>query len=242
MLPPALCVCPALARVDLGREPAQTPLSLDASAPPPLLPQLPPLRVAVYMHQKEFGRASNTGCLLGTLGARVYVAGIASDEASLLEALGSGADAGACAVLWPGEGAVSLAELRASTPPERWARGLTLVAVDATWACARRMLRRLPASAPRLSVDAAAFEAGRSLLHPARRYAGEAAERKCTYEAVVAALHALGALRAGEREDLQLTLKLKVDAVLLHKNRQPAYDSEALAAARLQALRDIADE
>ena len=163
MIPPALCVCPALARVAPGAA------------------HLPPLRLGVYMHQKEHGRASNTGCLLATaLGARVFVAGLAADEAALSSQFDD--VSGVCAVLWPGEGSVSLAELRAATPPERWARGLTLLAVDATWACARRLLNRLPADAPRLSVDAAAFDPGRSLLHPARRYSGEAADiRKCTY-------------------------------------------------------------
>ena len=243
MLPPALCVCPALARVSLQR-------GAEGSAP------LPPLRVAVYMHQKEHGRASNTGCLLApALGATIFLAGLAEHEAELAAMLSSssaapdGIDAegsgGVCAVLWPGEESLSLEQLRAATPPARWARGLTLLALDATWAGARKLLHRLPPGAPRLSVDAAAFEPGRSLLYPARRYSGEAAERRCTYEAVVAVLDALGALRDGERQALQLNLKLKVDALLLHKNRRPAYGkdtAEALAAARELALRQISAE
>ena len=243
MLPPALCVCPALARVSLQR-------AAEGCAP------LPPFRVAVYMHQKEHGRASNTGCLLApALGATIYLAGLKEHEAELAAMLSSSSSApdgsdtegagGVCAVLWPGEESLSLEQLRAATPPARWARGLTLLALDATWAGARKLLHRLPPGAPRLSVDAAAFEPGRSLLFPARRYSGEAAERRCTYEAVVAALDALGALRAGERAALQLNLKLKVDAVLLHKNRRPAYGkdtAEALAAARELALRQIAAE
>ena len=240
MLPPALCVCPALARVSLQR-------GAEGCAP------LPPLRVAVYMHQKEHGRASNTGCLLTpALGATIYLAGLAEHEAELAAMLSSSSDGsdaegagGVCAVLWPGEESLSLEQLRAATPAARWARGLTLLALDATWAGARKLLHRLPPGAARLSVDAAAFEPGRSLLFPARRYSGEAAERRCTYEAVVAALDALGALRDGERAALQLNLKLKVDAVLLHKNRRPAYGkdtAEALAAARELALRQIAAE
>ena len=211
-------------------------------------PHLPPLRLAVYIHQKEHGRASNTGCLLApALGARVYIAGIAADEAALAAALNPGDDdsAGVCAVLWPGEDSLSLDELRAATPPERWARGLTLVALDATWSCARRLLHRLPDSAPRLCVDAAAFDPGRSLLYPARRYSGDAAERRCTYEACVAILDALGALKPGEREALLLNLKLKIDALMAHKNRRPVYGkdtAEALAAAREHVLRQIANE
>ena len=248
MLAPGLCVCGALARRQPGAEGA------------------PPHRLAVLMHHKEHGRASNTGCLLApALGATIYLAGLKEHEAELAAMLNlsqsssssssssfapDGHDVaewegGVCAVLWPGEESVSLEELRAATPPARWARGLTLLALDATWAGARKLLHRLPPGAPRLSVDAAAFEPGRSLLFPARRYSGEAAERRCTYEAVVAALDALGALRAGERAALQLNLKLKVDAVLLHKNRRPAYGkdtAEALAAARELALRQIAGE
>ena len=244
MLPPALCVCPALARVSLQRA-AERCAPAEGCAPPP---PLPPLRIAVYMHQKEHGRASNTGCLLApALGADIYLAGLAEHEAALAALLSPPADGegGVCALLWPGEDSVSLEELRASTPPERWARGLTLLALDATWACARKLLHRLPPGAPRLSVDAAAFEPGRSLLYPARHYSGDAAERRCTYEAVVAVLDALGALRDGERQALQLNLKLKVDAVLRHKNRRPAYGkdtAEALAAARELALRQIAAE
>ena len=235
ILPPALCVCSALTRVALGSAGGA---------------QLPPLRLAVYIHQKEHGRASNTGCLLApALGARVYVAGIADDEAALAAALNPGDDsdgsAGVCAVLWPGEDSLTLDELRAATAPERWARGLTLVALDATWACARRLLHRLPDSAPRLCVDAAAFDPGRSLLYPARRYSGDAAERRCTYEACVAILDALGALKPGEREALLLNLKLKIDALMAHKNRSPVYGkdtAEALAAAREHVLRQIANE
>jgi DTW domain-containing protein YfiP len=148
-------------------------------------------------------------------------------------------------VLWPSDESLSLEQLRAATPPARWARGLTLLALDSTWAGARKLLHRLPPGAARLSVDAAAFDPGRSLLYPARRYSGHAAERHCTYEAVVAVLDALGALRGGERQALLLNLKLKIDALLRHKNRRPAYGkdtAEALAAARELALRQIAAE
>jgi DTW domain-containing protein YfiP len=221
MLTPALCVCSALAR----RAP---PNASSSSAPVPH-------RLALLMHHKEHGRASNTGCLLApALGASIHVAGIIEQERAL-GAMLDAAGAGGAAVLWPGEGAVSVEELRDATPGAAWRAGLLLVAVDATWSCARKMVKRLPAHIPRVALPSEAFTAGRSLLFPVRKYAGPCAERFCTYEAALALLDAAGGLAPGEREALTLNLKLKVDALLKHKNRRAAYGDEtgdALAGAQ----------
>lgn len=227
MLSPALCVCSTLAR----RAPGAT--------------AAPPHRVAVLMHHKEFGRASNTGCLLASaVGATLHVSGIVEDEAALHAALASAGEDGA-AVLWPGEGAVSLEELQAATPPEKWARGMLLIAIDATWGSARKLVKRVPPGVPRLALPAAAFAPGKSLLFPVRKYEGPCADRYCTYEACLALLDALGALGPGERAALTLNLKIKVDALLKHKNRRAVYGSETaevLAAAQAALLEELRRE
>ena len=219
MLAPALCVCSALARRTPG-----------------------PHRLAVLMHHKEYGRASNTGCLLApSVGASVHISGVEADEAALHASLAAAGEGGA-AVLWPGEGAITLEELRASTSPARWDAGLLLIAVDATWGSARKLVKRVPPDVPRLTLPAAAFAPGKSLLFPVRKYEGPCAERFCTYEACIALLDALGALAPGEREALTLNLKIKVDALLKHKNRRPVYaadTADALAAAHAALLNEL---
>ena len=194
------------------------------------------------MHHKEHGRAANTGCLLAPcLGASLHVAGVASDEAALAAAIAAAGDGGA-AVLWPSADALSVDQLRAATSPATWARGLTLIAIDATWGSARKMHKRVPGHLPRVALPPAAFAPGRSLLFPVRRYVGPCAERYCTYEAALALLDALGCLAEGEREALTLNLKLKVDALLAHKNRRAAYGDvtrEPLAAAREALLAEL---
>ena len=225
MMAPALCVCSALAR--------RAPGGVSGA---------PPHRLAVLMHHKEYGRASNTGCLLApSVGASVHVSGLAADEAALAAALEAAGPHGA-AVLWPGEGSISLEELRAQTPPARWEAGMLLIAIDATWGSARKLVKRVPPDVPRLSLPAAAFAPGRSLLFPVRKYEGPCAERFCTYEACIALLDALGALGPGERDTLTLNLKIKVDALLKHKNRRAVYGgetAEALATAHAALLDEL---
>ena len=69
--------------------------------------------VAVYLHHHEFGRGSSTGALVSTcLGGDTYVAGLRKDEEALralCERKGK-----KVAVLWPGEGAVSIGDLGVS--------------------------------------------------------------------------------------------------------------------------------
>jgi len=200
---PGLCVCAQLSRVDAA-----------------------PHRVACLVHHKEAGRGSNTGILLAKcLGATLHVSGITDHEAALHQAL---AAAPAAAVLWPGEGALTVEEFKASLPPGAFEAGVTLVAVDATWNGARKMVKRLPQHVPRITLPEGAFPPGKSLLYPVRKYGGvdEQAERQCTYEAVVATLDVFCALKPGERDALLLNLKRKVDALLKYKNRRTCYHVE----------------
>ena len=148
--------------------------------------------------------------------------------------------------------------------------GWTFVAVDATWNSARKMVSRIPSSVPRVSVPAEAFQAlaarvpplptHDSLLGPVRKYdarekkqkdqtpgtpsssrdgAGDSG-RRCTFEAVLASLLAVGALDEDACASLLRNVKVKVNAVLRQKHMPEAYDlsgegsggdAEALASA-----------
>ncbi len=101
---------------------------------------------------------------------------------------------------------------------------VNVVALDGTWNQARKMATKIPGHVPRLSLRACSVrlsaETNESLLAPARRYRGQAAEngRVSTLEAVEAALRELG---AGDRlsATLRANLKLKVEAVRLQNGR-----------------------
>ena len=142
--------------------------------------------------------------------------------------------------------------------------GWTFVAVDATWNSARKMVSRIPASVPRVSVPAEAFQAlakrvpplptHDSLLGPVRKYDARAkgaeknsekdSGRRSTFEAVLASLLAVGALDEDACASLLRNVKVKVNAVLRQKHMPEAYDlsgegsggdAEALASALANA-------
>jgi DTW domain-containing protein YfiP len=183
-----------------------------------------PHHVALLLHHKEAGRSSNTGILLTkAVNASLHVAGLMHHEEALSARL---AASPATAILWPGEGALSVEEWRASLAPGAFEAGCTLVAVDATWNSARRMVKRLPESIPRIALPPESFLRGKSLLDPVRKYAGTDAAKHCTYEATLAALVAMGVLPGDTRDALLLNLKCKVDALLVYKNRRTVYQSE----------------
>ena len=198
---PGLCVCSRLHAVSLA-----------------------PHHVALLVHHKEAGRSSNTGILLTkALSASLHVSGLTEHEDALHARLA--ASPAAC-VLWPGEGALTVEQWKEGLPPGAFEAGCTVVAVDATWGCARRMVKRIPAHVPRISLPAEAFAEGKSLLYPVRKYRGACVEKHCTYEATLAALCCLGLVPPEEREPLLLNLKAKVDSLLIYKNRQTAYSDE----------------
>lgn len=97
------------------------------------------------------------------------------------------------------------------------------VVVDTTWNCAKKMVKRIPDSVPRVTLSADTFPAGPSLLYPIRKYDGPCEDRVCTYEAVLGYLEESGSLDAEQREWLLFNLKLKVDSLLMGRNRRAAY-------------------
>lgn len=95
--------------------------------------------------------------------------------------------------------------------------------MDTTWNCAKKMVKRIPESVPRVTVSADIFPDGRSLLYPIRKYDGPCEDRVCTYEAVLGYLEEAGGLSAEQREWLLFNIKLKVDSLLKGRNRRAAY-------------------
>lgn len=192
-----------------------------------------PHQLGLYLHHKEHGRGSNTGVLLcTTLGAEMYVSGREDDEKALAARLEE-AGPSAC-VLWPGDESLSLAEFMAQIPEERRAEGVFMLAMDATWGSARKMVNRLPPTLTKVKLDADSFgDGGFSLLRPVRKYDGDAAERYCTFEAACAALLELGVWgppqseqALAQRAKQLVNLKAKVDGLLIYKNRSTVYSEE----------------
>lgn len=226
----------------------------------------PYARVVAYAHQNEVARGNSTGNLIpATLPfGELLVAGLAEHEARLENVLRE--NEGRVAVLWPRptmafaeirerisanarETAISRTKSPAADSLDRAADdakcvGWTFVAVDATWNSARKMVSRIPASVPRVSVPAEAFQAlakrvpplptHDSLLGPVRKYDARAkgaeknvvidSGRRSTFEAVLASLLAVGALDEDACAALLRNVKVKVNAVLRQKHMPEAYD------------------
>lgn len=226
----------------------------------------PYARVVAYAHQNEVARGNSTGNLIpATLPfGELLVAGLAEHEARLENVLRE--NEGRVAVLWP-RPTMAFAEIRermrdaretaisrTKSPRDTLDRvtrdarvGWTFVAVDATWNSARKMVSRIPASVPRVSVPAEAFQAlakrvpplptHDSLLGPVRKYDARAkikgaeknkngmdSGRRSTFEAVLASLLAVGALDEDACAALLRNVKVKVNAVLRQKHMPEAYD------------------
>ena len=224
----------------------------------------PYARVVAYAHQNEVARGNSTGNLIpATLPfGELLVAGLAEHEARLENVLRE--NEGRVAVLWP-RPTMAFAEIRERMREARETAisrtkspaadsldhvpadarvGWTFVAVDATWNSARKMVSRIPASVPRVSVPAEAFQAlakrvpplptHDSLLGPVRKYDARAkgaeknvvidSGRRSTFEAVLASLLAVGALDEDACAALLRNVKVKVNAVLRQKHMPEAYD------------------
>lgn len=194
-------------------------------------------RVWLLLHHTEVFRRTNTGKLLALAcpGARLAVAGVPALEAPLLELMAQARPT--TVVLYPGPGCIGTAELlaalrtnarpvhgaasgaararaRASPPHGAVLPALDIVLLDATWTCAKSLVRRLPPDARFVRINTAAGGA-RSLF--ATRHQGEArgeAGLVSTAEACAALLDELGEpheLGAALRDNFRLS----EDTVLL---------------------------
>lgn len=103
----------------------------------------PATRVIIHLHQDEWGRGSNTGCLCAASlsGSTMLLRGHTPHDQQLSALLSD--PSVTTALLWPGEDALEphqLQELAAARTNGR----IALVAIDATWNGAVKMRRRYP--------------------------------------------------------------------------------------------------
>ncbi|CAG9467774.1 unnamed protein product [Pedinophyceae sp. YPF-701] len=215
------------------------------SVPPP-----PGLRVVVWMHEREYGRGTNTGCvLLLTLGeeyCRVLLRGVGEHD-EVIEEVWNGrfdGEAATVGVLWPG-GGVSPDEFKRIADVRSGGRAV-LVALDATWGQARKLAGAVPSHVTKVSltpekagVIGEGGEVVRSLLAPARQYKGSLADtgRICTAEAVAYALAEMYAapdaggaccpdVGATTRDAILENVRGKVDMVCAQSNRAAAHGTD----------------
>ena len=155
-----------------------------------LSPQLSTnIKIVAYVHHQEYGRGNSTGALIEKcLNGEVLVAGLKSHESRLKEICDS--NKGRIAVLLP-RGTVEMGAILTSlrndsihnieqTVSEESQPVFTFIAVDGTWNCARKMIKRIPDDVPRISIPVGAFEllskkvpplpGHDSLLGPVRKY------------------------------------------------------------------------
>eukprot|EP00955_Chlamydomonas_euryale_P096669 365026-Chlamydomonas_euryale.AAC.8 len=198
-----------------------------AVATPPSAAVRPAIRVVVHVHHQEWGKASNTGTVVAATlpDARMLMRGVREHDAQVAALF---ADSSVTtAVLWPGDGALSPAQLLAAADANTGG-AIAIVAVDATWRNACRMSSCYPrgALAVKLSPGSPliAETGAKSLLHPVRKYGGDVAAcgRVSTAEAVAALLLELTGRRE-EADTLLANVRLKVDACLAQKNCPLAY-------------------
>jgi len=198
---PGLCVCGFMAKVD-----AKTQL-------------------VVHVHQTEWGKCSNTGCVahLSVPGSKLLLKGYKDHDAQLTALFADPTIT--TAILWPGERSILPSELKAIADAKTGGR-IAVVAVDATWDGAMRMKCSYPPDAlhVKLPPNSALAHSPVSLLSPVRKYRGDLENngRVSTLEAIAALMCELeGDL--GVRDTMLHNLRIKVDAMLIQKNRETVY-------------------
>jgi DTW domain-containing protein YfiP len=170
-------------------------------------------RVCVFMHYKEFGRASNTGKILvtGMPQAQLYIFGVKEQQEKLADLLTSTPSV----ILHPSGSAVAVSQFRDWYETHDCP---TLCVIDSTWPQSLPMVASLPASIPRIRVDDWVMGASQFLNRKQMADKGKVS----TVEAVALALQALGEQPA-TLEPIYQSLQLGVDAVLQQGGKRPAY-------------------
>ena len=161
------CVCRSLVKAAAARESSERSPN-EVSDRDRITMRPPYARVVAYAHQNEVARGNSTGNLIpATLPfGELLVAGLAEHEARLERVLRE--NEGRVAVLWP-RPTMAFAEIRErmrdarrdgrqqQTRLRRASAGHS--SPWTTWNSARKMVSRIPASVPRVSVPAEAFQA-----------------------------------------------------------------------------------
>jgi len=116
-----------------------------------------PVKVIVFMHNKERYRASNTGKLIEMClpSSEVCVYGVEADEFRLLNTLKDSHDCGKTVIiLFPGKVSVPLNDSLPQTK-QRLDSDMehVVVLIDGTWDQAKRMIKFFPVEIPRVALD-----------------------------------------------------------------------------------------
>lgn len=185
-LPLQLCICANVAK--LFEESTFTPRA----------------NLLIYMHNKEWGRTSNTGKLM-VKGmpehSQLHLYGIKDQQEALIDKLNSGPSL----ILYPSKNSTSISDYKEMYANQNGT--LNICVLDATWAQSHTMEKSLPAHIPRVQVDDFILKASEFLNRKQSQ-----ADRVSTIEAVMIALQTLG--ESPERlRPMQEALRLSVDAV-----------------------------
>lgn len=172
--------------------------------------------IHLFMHFKEWGRASNTGKLmqvgLGSSRCTTSIFGIQQQEDKLEQLLLSEPSI----ILYPRAGSVPISSMR------DWfqAHGgrVQIVVIDSTWTQSQAMDRRLSDSIPRVRIDEMISGPSQFL----NRKQSVNASKVCTLEATVMALAALG-VEEDSLRPFEEALQYGVDACLQQSGQKPAY-------------------
>ena len=180
----------------------------------------PPIKahIALLMHYKEWGRASNTGKLLKIMSpstTSISIFGIQIDESNLLKKLNEKPST----VLYPS------ASSRPASEFQEWYTlhngNVNICVLDSTWNQSKAMDRLIPENVPRININD--MIAGPSLFLSRKQSLTE--YKISTIEAVAMALVSLGEDPEALRPYYD-ALKLSVDSVNLLRGMPEAYGSD----------------
>mmetsp|Transcript_27798 Transcript_27798/g.51386 ORF Transcript_27798/g.51386 Transcript_27798/m.51386 type:complete len:383 (+) Transcript_27798:106-1254(+) len=204
------------------------------------------VHVVVHLHHAEWGRGSNSGTVLhqSIKGSEMIMHYHKPHDERMKEILED--PSSLPVVLWPGDSALLPSEVKALAA-ERTGGRVTVIALDATWANARRLCFSYPKDTifVKLPPENALGDHAKSILAPVRCYGGDAAEngRVSTLEATAALLLELTGDRTAY-DTLLDNLKYKVDVMRMQNSRDPVYgkatklDKERKPSRSFQAMWD----
>ena len=178
------------------------------------------INIALLMHYKEFGRASNTGKLLQLIAPNKSTMTIfgSDDETILHNYLLNNPSL----LLYPGANSTPASEFKEYCQTN--SNNVTLCVMDSTWNLSKAMERAIPQEIPRVNID---HEVSGPSLFISRKQS-TTASKVSTIEAIYLALSGLGEDPAA-LEPFIPALKLAVDAVQKQRGRPNVYGNDVMA-------------
>lgn len=169
----------------------------------------------IFMHFKEWGRASNTGKLLPIClpeKASIEIYGIQNEFDQLCKTLQEKPSL----ILYPTADAKPISEYK------NWVKehngDVHICVIDSTWIQSHAMEKSLPADVPRVKIDEMIFGPSKFL----NRKQSKNKNKVSTIESVIMALKALG-LSEVELVPLEKSFEYGVDAMLRQGGKKPAF-------------------